>query len=157
MMKANMRKLFSMSGIDAEHIEVRQEKAELVNCPLREMMCNAHLSVINKSYFEAEKQRKEKNYSSSIDNLKSAFYKTSELINHPCARCVHNYRSIIIDSLENINEELDRTTSGIFGNKRLLPTFLKSSELLEEFKNLRLSYKFQLNESNNLFLGNYLN
>jgi hypothetical protein len=156
-MKANMKKLFLMSGIDTEQIDGRQEKIELVNCPLREMMCDTHLSKINKSYIEAEKQRKEKDFMSSIDNLKSAFYKTSELINHPCARCVHNYRSIIIDSLENINKELDRTTSGIFGNKRLLPTFLKSSALLEEFKNLRLSFRFQLNESNNQFLGNYLN
>lgn len=156
-MKSNMRKLFFMSGTDTEQIDIRQEKVELVNCPLREMMCNTHLSKINKSYFEAEKQRKEKDFIGSIDNLKSAFYKTSELINHPCARCVHNYRSIIIDSLENINEELDRTTSGIFGNKRLLPTFLKSSELLEEFKSLKLSYKFQMNESNDRFLGNYLN
>ena len=124
-MKANMRKLFSIAGLDTEQIEIRKERVELVNCPLREMMCNTHLSMVNKRYLEAEQHRKEKEFNVSIDKLKSAFFKTTELLDHPCTRCVHNYQSIIIDSLENIHVELDRTTSGFFGNKRLLATFLK--------------------------------
>jgi hypothetical protein len=156
-MKDSMRKLFSLSGTDSEQIIVKQEKIELVSCPLREMMCNVHLSSVNKSYTEAEQHRKEKNFNSSIDTLKSAFYKTVELMDHPCIKCAHHYHTNIIDSLENIHDELEKITSGIFGDKRYHPIYLKAINVIKEFENLRLSNKFQLNDSKDRFLGNYLN
>ena len=156
-MKANMKRFFSITDSEIEQVKIKHEKIELVDCPLKEMMCNAHLLTIKKCCLEAELLRKEKEFSSAIDKLKIAFYKSSELINHPCTRCVHNYRSIIIDSLDNIHEELEKITSGIFGNKRFQLGYLKSLEVLEEFKILKLSYNFDLNESKDWFLGNNLN
>lgn len=156
-MKAGIRKLFSLSGTDSEQIKVKQEKIELVCCPLREMMCNVHLSIVNKNFTEAEQYRKEKNFNGSIDALQSAFYKTTELMEHPCTKCVHHYRTNIIDFLENIHDELESITSGIFGDKRFQPMYLKAINVIKEFENLRLSNKFQLNESKDRFLGNYLN
>jgi hypothetical protein len=156
-MKVSMRKLFSLSATDSEQIIVEQEKIELVSCPLREMMCNVHLSSVNKSYAEAEQYRKEKNFNSSIETLKSAFYKNLELMEHPCTKCVCHYHTSIIDSLENIHDELEKLTSGIFGNKRFQSVYLKAINVKKEFENLRISNKYQLNNSKNRFLGNHLN
>jgi len=152
-----MRRLFTLSGIATEQIEVKQEKIELVSCPLREMMCNVHLSAINNGYTEAEQHRKTKDFSRAIDTLKSTFYKTTELMDHPCTKCVHHYRSNIIDSLEIIHDDLEKITSGIFGDKRHQPIYLKAINALKEFENVKLSNKFQLNESKDRFLGNHLN
>lgn len=154
-MKAIMKRLFSFSA--TENISDIKEKIELVSCPLKEMMCRFHLSVVNNSYLQSEQYRKEKDYHKSIDTLKSAFNKTTELMDHPCTRCARLYRSNIVESLENIHVELEKMSTGIFGNKRYQSSYLKAEKFLTEFGNLGLGNKFQLNESKEQFLGNYLN
>lgn len=154
-MKAIMKRLFSFSA--TENISDIKEKIELVSCPLKEMMCRFHLSEVNNSYLQSEQYRKEKDYHKSIDTLKSAFNKTTELMDHPCTRCARLYRSNIVESLENIHVELEKMSTGIFGNKRYQSSYLKAEKFLTEFGNLGLGNKFQLNESKEQFLGNYLN
>jgi hypothetical protein len=120
-------------------------------------MCRFHLSVVNNSYLQSEQYRKEKDYHKSIDTLKSAFNKTTEMMDHPCTRCARLYRSNIVESIENIHGELEKISTGIFGNKRYQSSYLKADNFLKEFENLGLGNKFQLNESKEQFLGNYLN
>jgi hypothetical protein len=156
-MKVNMKKLFSFSVTETEKIIEIKEKIELVSCPLKEMMCKFHLSVVNMSYLKSEQYRIEKDYNKSIDTLKSAFYKTCELMDHPCTRCAQLYRSNIVESLENIHNELEMMSTGIFGNKRYHSSYVKADSVLKEFENAGFGKKFQLNESKEQFLGNYLN
>ncbi len=78
-------------------------------------------------------------------------------MDHPCTRCVRLYRSNIVESLENIHGELEKMSSGVFGNKRFHSSYIKADNLLKEFENVGLDYKFQLNETKGQFLGNYLN
>jgi hypothetical protein len=152
-----MRKLFSFSETETENFNVKKEKIELVSCPLKEMMCKFHLSAVNKSYLQSEKYRKEKDFHMSIETLKSAFNKTTELMEHPCTKCAQLYRSNIIESLENIHGELEEMSKGIFGNKRYQSSYIKADNVLKEFENVGQSKTFQLNESKERFLGNYLN
>ena len=156
-MKASMKRLFSFSATETEYISNIKEKIELVNCPIKEMMCKFHLSAINRSYLQSEQYHKEKDYNRSIDTLKSAFDKTNELMDLPCTRCARLYRSNIVESLENIHDELERMSTGIFGNKRYQSSYLKVDKFLKKFENIGLGNKFQLNESKEQFLGNYLN
>jgi hypothetical protein len=156
-MKASMKRLFSFSATETEYISSIKEKIELVNCPLKEMMCKFHLSAINSSYLQSEQYRKEKDYHRSIDSLKSAFNKTNELMDLPCTRCARLYRSNIVESLEIIHDELEKMSTGIFGNKRFQSSYLKVDNFLKEFENIGLGNKFQLNESKEQFLGNFLN
>ncbi len=153
--KSNIRNLFSQ--LKTKHSKKIQEKVELVDCPLKEIMCETHLTIIYTSFLESEKNRLEKNFDLSIETLKSAFYKTSELLNHPCTRCATHYRLNIIESLENIHNELGQMSKGILTNNRYQSSFLKADKILKELKCEKIDGKFYLNEPKDKFLGNYLN
>jgi hypothetical protein len=156
-MKAMMRKLFSFSATETDNFKDKQLKIELVSCPLKEMMCKFHLSSIDKSYHESEQYRKDGDFEKSINTLKGAFIKTNELMDRPCTKCAQFYRTNIIESLENIHEELESIATGIFGNKKYQSVYINANSVLKEFENVGKSKKFQLNESKERFLGNYLN
>ena len=154
-MKSKIREL--LTQINTKHSKNIQEKIELVNCPLKEMLCEVHLTTIYTSFLKSEQYRIEKNFDQSIETLKSAFYKTSELMDHPCTRCAYHYRLNIIESLENIRNELGKMSKGIFGKKRYQSIYLKADEVVKVVINDGQLNNFQLNESKDRFLGNHLN
>lgn len=160
-MKAKMSELFSFSVTDSEpnseHNKDVHNSIDLVNCPLKEMMCKFNLSEVNSSYLQSEHYRKKKDFHMSIETLKSAFYKANELMDHPCTKCTQLFRSNIIESFENIHSELGRISKGFFGNKRYQSSYIKVDNILKEFENLGLSNKVHFNESKERFLGNHLN
>lgn len=156
-MKAMIKKLFSFSEADSKKIKDDHDKIELVSCPLKEMMCNIHLSGIKESCMESEHFRKAQNFHKSIDSLKNAFYKASELMEHPCTKCAQQYRLNIVKSLANIHGELEGMPRGIFGDKNYHSMYLMAKNTLKEFENTRICNSVQLNESKIQFLGNYLN
>jgi hypothetical protein len=152
-----MRRLFSFSETETENFNVKKEKIEVVSCPRKEMVCKEHLSVVNKCYNESELYRRERDFQRSIDILKSAFYKTTELKELPCSKCAVLFRSTITESLKNIHDELGKMTTGIFGNNRYQYSFNMAVEVLKELEKVGISNAFQFKESNERFLGNYLN
>ena len=156
-MKAMMKKLFSFSVADTKNFKDDYYKIELVSCPLKEMMCNIHLSGIKESCLESEHFRKAKNFHKSIDSLKKAFYKATELMEHPCTKCAQQYRLNIVKSLTNIHGELEGMSKGIFGDKNYHSMYLMAENTLKEFENTRICNSVQLNESKIQFIGNYLN
>ena len=151
-----MRKLFSSSALDTERLNNKQDKIELVSCPNKEMICQEHLSVVNKCYMISEQHRKDKNFNLSIEELKSAFYKTTELNELPCSKCAALFRSTITESLVNIHNELERMSKGIFGSKRFHSSLLMSESVLSEFENIKLCNTIQMNKSGEHYIGNYL-
>jgi transposase-like protein len=156
-MKAKMRDLLSFSETEIKRSDENPEKIELAICPLKEMMCKVHLSSVHKTFLESEKYRREKDFPRTIDTLKNAFNKTTELMGHPCTKCTQLYRSNIIESLESIHEELGKLSKGIFGNKRYKLSYINADNMLREFESAGLSNKFQINDSRERFLGNILN
>jgi hypothetical protein len=155
-MKANMSKLFSSSAIDSEYLNSNQDKIQLVSCPRKEMICKEHLVVVNKCYVESEQYRRDKNFQQSIDTLKSAFYKTTELKDQPCSKCAVLFRSTITESMENIHDELKKMTTGIFGNKHYQPSLILAENTIKEFENVKICNTFHLHETKERYIGNYL-
>lgn len=151
-----MRKPFSFSALSDEKIDNKQDKIELVSCPNKDVICKEHLSVVNKCYMISEQHRKDKNFNLSIEELKSAFYKTTELNELPCSKCAALFRSTITESLEEINTELKKMSSGIFGSKRYQSSLLMSENVLKEFENIKLCNTIQMNKPDEHYIGNYL-
>lgn len=157
-MIAKLKELFSFSVTNTEHKNSRQNYYELVSCPLKDMICKVHHSDINNSFLESEKFRKEEDFINSIETLKIAFDRTIELMNHPCTNCAEHFRSTIVESLENIHNELGKKSNGFFGKKRFKSSYLRSIHLLKEFESKGGMGNSNLNNDNKKrFLGNYLN
>ena len=152
-----LRELFSFNVTSPEQKTDNGHIIELVSCPLHEIICNVHLTAINDNIKESEKYRKEKDFNKSIETLKSAFQKSTELLNHPCTSCAHQLRSKIFESLENINDELEKKSKGLFSRKKYKSSYLKAKRVLQEFKLEGVSNKFEINNSGKQFLGNHLN
>ena len=151
-----MKKPFSFSALSAEKIANKQDKIELVSCPNKDVICKEHLAVVNNCYVISDQHRKDKNFNLSIEELKSAFYKTTELNELPCSKCAALFRSAITESLEEINTELKKMSSGFFGSKRYQSSLLLSESVLKEFENIKLCNTIQMNKHGDHYIGNYL-
>jgi len=156
-MKAKIKRFFTFSLSQTEAFIDNQNITETINCPLKEMLCKVPLSNINKSILESEQFRKEKDYLKSIESLKIAFTKATDLMDNPCTKCAQNFRFNIIKSLTIIHDELEELSTGFFGDKNYFPVYLKSVETLSEFKNAKYLNSDHSYESKERFLGNYLN
>ncbi|HSO85928.1 MAG TPA: hypothetical protein VLQ91_05210 [Draconibacterium sp.] len=151
-----MKRLFSLSESDSEYLNIEQDKIELVSCPRKEMICKEHLSVVNECYVISEQHRRDKNFQLSIEILKNAFYKTTELSEPPCSKCSVLFRSTITESVERIQDELEKMTTGIFGSKRYLSSLLLANNVLKELENVSLCNTVQLNRPKERSIENYL-
>jgi hypothetical protein len=128
------RLLFSLSKKDADYNNGQQNKFEVLTCNVSSGSCKEHLVVINKCYLEANKYHLEKDYLSTIDSLKNAFFRTNQLNENSCAKCANLFRSTITESIENIHGELRNLTTGLFRKKRYQRSFIASRDVLNEIK-----------------------
>lgn len=149
-MNTNLKSLFSLSTIDSEHLNDKQDKFQFIKCPRKEMYCKEQLSVINKIYVDSEFFHREKEYKNSIETLKNAFYITTELIENPCTKCAEIFRATVIDSIENIHSELKKINSGIFGNKKYQTSLILAENVLNELKSFNLHDQFHTNRSSDI-------
>lgn len=154
-MKTSFKSLFSFSASDAEYLNEKQDKIELLSCPRKGIICQEHLAVVNKCYVESDHYRKEKDFESSIDTLKDAFYKTTELVESPCLKCATLFRLTITESMENMHFELKKMSTGIFGKKRYQTSYLYAGKVLSEFENVNICNTLQLDESKKRYIGSY--
>ena len=148
-MNTNLKSLFTLSALDSEYLHDKQDKFELVKCPKKEMKCKEQLSIINQIYVDSEFFRREKDYKDSIETLKNAFYITTELTESPCTKCAAIFRATIVDSIENLQLELKKTTSGLFANKKYFSSLILAENVLTELKSFKLREKFQIDRSSN--------
>lgn len=109
-------------------------KIELLNCNSGANNCKNHLVVINECYTAANSFHLEKDYLNSIESLRNAFLMTCELREDTCVQCANLFRTTIAQSLENINIELKKLTTGIMGNKRYLKSYKKSCAVLDDIR-----------------------
>lgn len=153
-MSAIMNEVNSLSEAVIGQLQETQDKIELVSCPRKNMICQEHLSVVNKCYVESDQHFKDKDYLRSIDVLKEAFYKTTELKESPCSKCAKVFRSTITESVVSIHNDLERMSSGIFGRKSYKPSCAKAAEVIEEFEYISLHESFKAEKTKNRFIGN---
>jgi hypothetical protein len=123
-----------LSG-DAGLNNIKHDKIELVNCP-HNCNCKSILIDINRLFHESEQYKNDKEYQFSIISLKKAFEKTYELSLPVEQECVKLFRFTIIESLENIYQELKRMTNGFFRRGRYNRSYIMTEETLKEFKKI---------------------
>jgi hypothetical protein len=133
-MKANLRRSEEIPGNNDKTAYAIQNKFELLNCPRNGIKCREQLSVINKSYLESYIHQRDKNYPSSIEALKNAYYKTTELSESTCTKCARFFRSTIANTLEDIHKDLHKMSTGFFKTKRFHDSYVKAGQVLNEFK-----------------------
>ncbi len=133
-MNKSRQKWNSLLQSDTEYFNDQQDKIELVGCPLDGKHCSEHRKLINKSFTESTRNRRDKDYYNSIETLKRAFLKTTELTESPCKKCAVFYRSTITDSVQLIHSELQKMSTGLFRTKRFHSSYEKAENVLKEFK-----------------------
>ncbi len=130
------RGLTSLSVKESDYFNDNHEKFEIVGgCPVEESACLNYLSAINKSFASSHSFHLSKDYPRSIESLKYAYTMTSKMEDSFCKECIDLFRSSIIQSLENIHDDLRRMTTGFIMNKRFKPSYDMASMVLEELKN----------------------
>lgn len=130
----NRGKKISQSETDADLKNSSPNKFELLSCNSGTLHCKEHLLTINNCYSEANNYHLEKDYLNSIESLRNAFLSTTGLQEVSCAKCTNFFRSTITQSLENINGELHKLTTGLFRNKRYMLSYKKSCAVLNDLK-----------------------
>jgi len=131
----NSKRLLSLSNQKTQNPDYKQHlKIELLVCQAGGHNCQEHLSVINECYLEANYYHFDKDYLNSIESLKSAFFKTTDLNQESCVNCAKLFRTTITRSLENINGELKNLTSGFLNKKRYHRSYQASCDVLNEIK-----------------------
>jgi hypothetical protein len=128
------KNVYSNSKENRKLIVDNRSKIELLSCQLETQKCKEHLSFINSSYYNAGNFHLEKDYLNSIESLKSAFIKASELKETSCSKCAEFFQLTITHSLENLNEELQKITTGLLRKKRYKKCYLESCKVLHDFK-----------------------
>jgi len=133
-MKDKRTGLFSLSVKDGEYFEDKQDSIELVSCPLGGKICDEHRAVINKNLLASRKYLRDKDYSKSIESLKLAYNKTTDLNEKSCDKCAELFRSTVTNSMENIHDDLYRMSRSLFFRKRFQESFVLAQNVLKEFK-----------------------
>jgi hypothetical protein len=127
-------KPFSMIRLDREQIMDAKDKIELLSCPNESKSCTKQLSSINVSFVESNIYRKDKDFTRSIEALKGAYHKTTELKDAACRKCVGLFKNTITQSLENIYEELEGMSTGFFKTKKYQASYMLANKVLKDFR-----------------------
>jgi hypothetical protein len=129
-----MKKYSHSSLNDPSNNGSNSNKIELLNCSSGAENCKKHLLVINECYTAANSFHLEKDYYNSIESLRNAFLMTCDLREDSCLQCANLFRTTIANSLENINLELHKLTTGFIPNKRYLKSYKKSCAVLDDIR-----------------------
>lgn len=133
-MKDKRESRFSLSKVDSEYFKDGQDKIELVRCAIGGGMCSDHRAVINKNILASRKFLLNKDYFRSIEALKVAYYKTSDLQETSCVNCAKLFRCTVTQSLENIHNDLKQMSTSWFLSKRYESSYKLATLVLEEFR-----------------------
>lgn len=133
-MKTAIKNLFSLSITDTEYFKDRQEKFDLVSCPLQKKFCKRILPAINRDYLMSQEYQLNKEYQKSLELLKDAYNKTQLLAEPACTGCAKFFHATIEQSVEAIKNEQQTMSLGLFNFRyRIAPlnieTVLKINEI----------------------------
>jgi len=133
-MKGKFRRLFTFSVIAGEYFNEKQDKIEVEGCTLLGKDCKKNLSVINNSFLQSQQFFLNKDYPRSIEELKLAFIRTNEIEESFCNQCTHVFRSTLTQSLEYIQEDLQKMTTGFLKTNRYNDSYLMACNVLNDFR-----------------------
>lgn len=133
-MKKRQWGFFSLSENEGDYFAGENRKIELMACPNGGNSCSEHLAVINSNFGIVDESLANKDYTKSIEALNVAFQKANELQEESCMKCAELFKQSIIQSLEEIQNDLKIMSRGLFGKRRFQANYIQASELLKEFK-----------------------
>jgi Na+-translocating ferredoxin:NAD+ oxidoreductase RNF subunit RnfB len=99
--------------------DMAENKFQLQKCPRGGLKCRSHLAEINRLFKNSQNYLQSKDYQFSVQVLERAFKETYKLKESTCINCAKLFRAEIIDTVNNIHEELTRMSHGIFGKRYL--------------------------------------
>ena len=126
--------LFQTSTKDSKYFNDEKLFIELESCPLEGKHCIEHRAFINRNMRVSLSHLLNKEYAQSIEELKSAYYKTTELNEPACLQCAQFFRSTIMRSMEHIQVDLHKMSTGLFKVKRFKPNLEEVNNVLKELK-----------------------
>lgn len=119
---------------NSRELKGKYEPIKFVSCPFNGSKCVSRRSVINKCLSNSYEFLSDKQYDDSIDELKTAFNETIDLHGSPCSHCAQLFRSRITDSMEQIQGELHRMTTGFFRWDDYKPSYELANTVINEFR-----------------------
>jgi len=125
---------FSIFRKDNEYFHDGQDSIELVRCPIGGINCTEHRMIINRNILASRKFLLNKDYPRSIEVLKEAYNKTSDLQMASCTNCARLFRCMVTDSLQNIHDDLQKMANGLLFRKRYKSSYDIARIVLAEFK-----------------------
>ncbi len=133
-MKDKRKSKFSLSKYDNDYFGDGEDKIELVKCPRGGVNCSEHRFFINKHLLASHKFHVSKDYHRSIEALKLAYDKTTDLREPTCLNCAILFRCMVTQTLENIHDDLHQMAKGLLFNKRYQSSYEFAGIVLKEFK-----------------------
>ncbi|MCG6189882.1 hypothetical protein [Maribellus maritimus] len=131
-MGAGRTEMISFKDAKVAYLNAKEDKFKLIGCPIKGIHCTNILPEINKLYAESELARENKEYQKSVEQLQKAYYRTLELKESPCTKCVSMFQSSINETLETMQEELYEMSFGIFHRKRYQLAYSKLSNFIKK-------------------------
>ncbi|KOH45429.1 hypothetical protein [Sunxiuqinia dokdonensis] len=123
--KVKAEQKFSKSSVEAIHLE---------SCPQHGDNCKAHRAVINECLKNSFEFFMQSHYDQAVNELKKAFNETLTMEQETCAKCAELFRLRITTSLEQIQQELQKMTSGFFKSNRHKPSLEYATTVINELK-----------------------
>ena len=133
-MKDKRESRFSLSKEENDYLNYEENKIELVACPRGGHNCSEHRLIINKYLLASRNYHFNKDYNRSIEALKVAYNKTTDLQEPTCLNCALMFRCLVTQSLESIHDDLQKMAKGLFFRKRFESSYQMAKIVLEEFK-----------------------
>lgn len=126
--------LFQIGKKDSKYFNDKNLFIELESCPLEGKNCKEHRAFINRNLRVSLHHLLNKEYAQSIQELKTAYYKTTELNQPTCIQCAELFRATITRSMEHIQEDLQKMATGFFKVKRFNSSLEQATNVLKEIK-----------------------
>jgi len=126
--------LFSISEEEGNYFNDNSGFFELLSCPGGGKSCTQHLNFVNERMKLSRTHWIDKDFPQAIEELRIAFYKTSEIDSPTCFACAELFRATIIKSLETIHKDIRPMTIGFHKRKYNSSNYELATKVLNELK-----------------------
>ncbi|WP_163707791.1 hypothetical protein [Mangrovibacterium lignilyticum] len=113
--------------------KLNEDIIQLVSCPANGNVCSQNLVEINRLLSTAQQSRFSKEYGRSIYKMQKALAIADGIQTERCANCAVLFRNTILSSMDNVKEELEEMSKGLFST-RYRESFKQVSTLVQELK-----------------------
>lgn len=133
-MKLNLKKYLSVAVSENEYFHDTTDKIEFTGCKSSKHTCLDYLPIINDLFRESERFHRIKNFDQALDSLDQAYKTANEIKDANCKRCSLFFKATIIQTIENIHDDLSRMRSGLFATHRYDNSYVKAEAMLKKFR-----------------------